>query len=716
MAKVKDTVEFDFVAKLAQFESMMQQIPGMSEEAAKQLVNKIDRQIGRANRLEAKRMREQAAAMKTAADRTRELEERWDAATRIASAFGGAVGDVADVTEYLGRGLGGLVGKAGLAAAGVGAISYAAVQGTRYLWDFVDGTEAAVERLGEIEGVEPLPLYVTESLEGWERASLAAEVAGLQLRTTVAAGLTPAMEDLALTMAGGLELVRDLHGAWRDLRAEGDAQVASWDRAVEGARENLGVLGDILGALYDGAVAVKAYYDGWGALGWVLGEARDVGEQSAAGLRDQAAAARDADGALSDYVRTAEAYLGLQDQILVALTGASDEQVRYAQEVERVNRVVDERLAALEAEGNLTDAAVADAEAMRQAGHALAAQIRDETTARREAAAEAERLAKARERAAAAAAREAEAAAALNEHLRLERARKGEVAAANQGLRDIILDTQRDEMSAAEQARQRHLERLAQVDELAAHVTDSWLIDEARAASEAQWQQDLIRIRREGFAEAQRMTAELAEREAAAAQQRFDDQMAVGSALIGGLSSFADAWGQMQGDMSDTERTRMLAAFRAQQVAMTGQIAMYTAAATQRALADLGPVAGALAAGGIVGAGLAQTAVVWSQQPPELAAGGLIRAEHLWGASRSPDHGAASVAAGEYVVSRRGVDAAGVEELDRINRGEPSTVRAEITMRYRHRPFDRFIEDNLQRPGPLGNAISGTRRPGHSAR
>lgn len=718
MAKVRDTVEFDITAKIAQFEATLQKLPGMTEEQAKQLVNRIDRQWARMNRLEAKRLKEQAAAAKTAADRAKELEERWEATTRIASAFGGTIGDVADVTEYLGKGFGGLIGAAGLVAAGIGAVGFAATKAAQFLWEFLDGTEQAVERLEQIEGVPPLPPHVQESMERWEQASLAAEVASLQLRTSVASALTPAMEDLAHTVAGSLEAVRDLTEHWMAARTASEAQAAAVREGIEEIREGAGPVGRLVGLLYDGARAAYDWSQSWGVVGIVLDRLRASGEDAAEGLRDVAAASSEAQEQLDEYVRSAEAYLALQEQVIDGLTGATDEQVRYAKEVERVNRVVNERLAALEAEGTLTAEARAELELLRALGVRYAGQVRDEATARREAAEAARRQAEARREAAEAARQEAEAAAWVNEGLRLERGLRQEATDANQSLRDIIHDIEMMNASAAERARQRHLERLEQIAVAGQAATDSWLIEEAREASRLQYQRELQELATRAHEEFMRQADERAAKELAAQRAITTSWAASANAMLGLVDQVATSYAQSRSDMTAADRQAALDAFRIAKAAALAQAAINAYLAVSEAIASAPPPANiplAITAGIQAGA---QIASIAAASPPEFPAGGVVHGGLFAGvvASRTPDHTRlVAMQDEEGVVTRSGMHAVGGEEgLAALNRGEPPAMRIEVPMVYRHRPFERFVVDVTRRDNALTAALDRDGRPGHT--
>lgn len=74
------------------------------------------------------------------------------------------------------------------------------------------------------------------------------------------------------------------------------------------------------------------------------------------------------------------------------------------------------------------------------------------------------------------------------------------------------------------------------------------------------------------------------------------------------------------------EKRMIIAAFVAKQSAAVSSIGMETAVAVMTALAQLGPVAGGVAAGLIIGTGAIQAGLVLAQKPPKFARGGEVTA------------------------------------------------------------------------------------------
>jgi hypothetical protein len=113
-----------------------------------------------------------------------------------------------------------------------------------------------------------------------------------------------------------------------------------------------------------------------------------------------------------------------------------------------------------------------------------------------------------------------------------------------------------------------------------------------------------------------------------------------------------------------------LATFRVQQGLAVASIAINTATAIVKAIADLGPVAGGIAGVVIGGIGAVQAGLVLGQKEPEFHVGGVVEEEHR---RRSPGRStgravAAELEVGEGVLVSRAVQAlGGTRGLERLN-------------------------------------------------
>lgn len=131
------------------------------------------------------------------------------------------------------------------------------------------------------------------------------------------------------------------------------------------------------------------------------------------------------------------------------------------------------------------------------------------------------------------------------------------------------------------------------------------------------------------------------------------------------------------------KKRQALAAFRAQKALALVQIAVATSVAIMQAIAQLGPVAGAIAAVGIgVTAGV-QAGLVAKQKPPQLHAGGMVEA----GSGFQPYSGGAdevpvTARAGEAMLNQRAVDRQGgrraVEAMNRAQGPSGATYHLHV--------------------------------------
>jgi hypothetical protein len=149
----------------------------------------------------------------------------------------------------------------------------------------------------------------------------------------------------------------------------------------------------------------------------------------------------------------------------------------------------------------------------------------------------------------------------------------------------------------------------------------------------------------------------------------------------------------------ESQHQAVVKAFRMQQAADVSAIAMATAVAIMRAY-ELGPVAGSVAAAGLVTLGGVQTAAVMQQQPPTFDLGGMVPMGTQAGSGR---HTMATLEAGEGVLTRQGVAAAGGPEgIEALNAGRGSgggggpTV---VQLKLRHRVLDQVMTEHAGRGG-----------------
>ena len=249
------------------------------------------------------------------------------------------------------------------------------------------------------------------------------------------------------------------------------------------------------------------------------------------------------------------------------------------------------------------------------------------------------------------------------ERARKEKARKEEKArqdakAANNKAAE---DKRAEEEKAAEEA-QRLLDEQTDAAEKAAEA-------EARAVEEAL---ALAKAAREDAAYA---TLGLMDAVLAAEQNRFDTETAEG-------------------------RRAAKSIYQARRAVAIAEVALSSVVAMQNAAALPWPAnIPAVVAAGVTSA--ANAVAVAAVPPPSFPIGGLVPSDHqLIGAQ-----------AGEGILSTAAVRALGEEQVGAMNRGTAGGAPIEVAMVYRHRVFDRFVQDNLRRSdSPLASAIQGARR------
>ena len=185
------------------------------------------------------------------------------------------------------------------------------------------------------------------------------------------------------------------------------------------------------------------------------------------------------------------------------------------------------------------------------------------------------------------------------------------------------------------------------------------------------------------------------------------------------VSNAASSYGEMFGsvidfvmskneDLTSGQKKALMVLFRLQQAANVTSIVMDTAAAIMRALAELGPIAGGIAGFSIGVTGAMQAATVLSAPPP-FHTGGII--------PPSLD-GSVNVRAlpGESVLSREATARLGEKGVNDLNSGMRGSTPIVVEMVYKHKIFDTFVSDNINKGGPLDSAIMGNRRVGRSGR
>lgn len=189
------------------------------------------------------------------------------------------------------------------------------------------------------------------------------------------------------------------------------------------------------------------------------------------------------------------------------------------------------------------------------------------------------------------------------------------------------------------------------------------------------------------------------------AKKQLDQEATLQGALD--MAGAVETVTQLIAEQEGVSRGAAMAMVILQKAAAETQIIVNTAVAVTRALAELGPVAGPIAAAGIIATGAAQAAVV-AATPESFHTGGLRYA---------PDEMAATVRPGEGVLTAQGVaGAGGAQGVAALNRGDSQQQQIVVVQQYGHRVFDAVVADSVRMSGPLRAAIKGGRRIGHARR
>ena len=227
---------------------------------------------------------------------------------------------------------------------------------------------------------------------------------------------------------------------------------------------------------------------------------------------------------------------------------------------------------------------------------------------------------------------------------------------------------------------------------------------DAEFAVREQLRADVAELRTAEAEEFEKAKQTLHERDLARAKELADQEsrlQAQRMANVQALSTFSSGVSNLLAQRSEAnaKRDRELAVrqFKASKAAAIAEATINGAVAITRALASLGPVAGALATAGISASTAAQIGVIASQKPA-FDRGGMIQG------GRMADQVPINALPGEAVLSRGAVRAVGGQAgVDRLNRGESGAPQVVLVETYKH--FGRFVQDELGRAGVLQRAM-----------
>jgi hypothetical protein len=166
---------------------------------------------------------------------------------------------------------------------------------------------------------------------------------------------------------------------------------------------------------------------------------------------------------------------------------------------------------------------------------------------------------------------------------------------------------------------------------------------------------------------------------------------------LGAMDSLLSDLGTLAADSRNKEQARAL--FNATKVTGAAVTLVNTYVAAQKAIADLGPIAGPVAATALTAAGLTRVAVIKRQQMPAFYRGTSMVQRVDGGAG---DAVPSVLHEGEAVLNRRAADTIGRRQIDALNAGSASSAPMVVAVsQINHRQFRSFYRDDRQLPGSL---------------
>ena len=221
--------------------------------------------------------------------------------------------------------------------------------------------------------------------------------------------------------------------------------------------------------------------------------------------------------------------------------------------------------------------------------------------------------------------------------------------------------------------------------------------EEARTAIQEQFERERTQIN-QAEAERRRQIAE-AEHRATMANIGTASQIVLSNAhqTLQGLQTIA-------ADSKSKKAARRL--FKASKVTGISMVAVNTAVGITKALAELGPIAGQIAAGAIAANGIVQAEVIRRQKPPQFYRGTSMVERYASGTSRVSGGTADAVPAvlheGEAVLNRRAAERMGRGNIDAMNAGRTGGSPQVVAIStIGHRQFRDFYRDDRSLPGSL---------------
>ena len=243
-----------------------------------------------------------------------------------------------------------------------------------------------------------------------------------------------------------------------------------------------------------------------------------------------------------------------------------------------------------------------------------------------------------------------------------------------------------DLLSDEEKIRKKYEQELKALDEIA--LKSEGRVDTERARIEVidSMEREIHQRRLEEIEENQKALEDAAEETKKILQELAERrrQMIIATATTfqqsaGDLTDAMAQLGENLGGLSEKSAMRL---FRIQKALGLAEVSIQGAVAFMRALAELGPIAGPIAAGVIAATTATQAAVIATTPPPKFDMGGMIGTR----GSLAPDQATAQVLKGEAILDRQTVRNLGGEQG--IRQIEGGGERVIVVQPWKH--FDKF--------------------------
>lgn len=261
--------------------------------------------------------------------------------------------------------------------------------------------------------------------------------------------------------------------------------------------------------------------------------------------------------------------------------------------------------------------------------------------------------------------------------------------AATETIQSISSKARADELTANDLVLANMQAQLDVLDEIEAKYETLPGLADARLEVEARASRELTKIRNEE-----------AEKQLKLDQTVTDAKISLAQSSLSAVETFARIGAQSEGEYA-------MLSFRIAQASAGTQVAINTIVAASRAIAELGPIAGPIAAVGIGIGGAAQEAAVWSQSPPSFYPGGFTPSKVSTDAIPTITH------PDEAILNKTGRKTIGDEAIRKANRGQ-SQGQPSMAFRVDGREFGTIAAHQARRGGRLSDEL--TRRSGRLGR